>query len=74
MATSPSDRAEDRAEDRAKGGGPSPEELAAIIAAVTVAWPAPAPPRPETRTDGRGPGWRFSGRWWAPDDVVRRRH
>lgn len=65
MATSPSEPADT--------GGPSPEELAAIVAAVAVAWPGPAPaaasPHPERRT----PGWRFSGRWWAPDDVAPRR-
>lgn len=67
MATSPSDR------PSPEEGRPSPEELAAIVAALTVAWPAPAPPRAEPRTDRRGPVWRFSGRWWAPDDVVRPR-
>jgi len=62
MATSPSDRAR-----------PTPEELAAIVAAVEVAWPKlPKPPRP-VRAPARTPaGWRFSGRWWAPDDALRR--
>ena len=41
---------------------PSPAELAAIVAAVEVAWPRPvvvaeaSPPRRP---------WRWSGRWWA---------
>lgn len=52
-------------------GAPSPEEVAAIIAAVELTWPKQAvPAASEAR---RAAGWRFSGRWWAPDDVVRRR-
>jgi hypothetical protein len=58
MATSPSERRSD----------PTPEELAAIVAAIEVAWPravvaaeAPHPPR-----------WRFAGRWWSKPVAVRR--
>ncbi|HEY2429349.1 MAG TPA: hypothetical protein VGI06_10485 [Acidimicrobiales bacterium] len=47
--------------------GPSAEQLAAIVAAVEVAWPrpvvvaeAPTPPSP----------WRWSGRWWASAQPV----
>ena len=52
------------------GPDPSPEELAAIMAAVEMAWPrpvilAPAPPA------GPSP-WRFSGRWWARPQTARR--
>ncbi len=61
MATSPSDRA----------NRPTPEEVAAIMAAVEIAWPEPPGP-PKVAVPGRA-GWRFSGRWWGPDDVVRRR-
>jgi hypothetical protein len=47
--------------------GPSPQELAAIVAAVEAAWPRPvvvaAAPAP------RSP-WRWSGRWWASDQPV----
>ncbi|HET6953378.1 MAG TPA: hypothetical protein VFI47_23570 [Acidimicrobiales bacterium] len=50
------------------GGDPSEEEVAAIVAAVEVAWPravvadtATAPPR-----------WRFSGRWWTKPIPLRR--
>ena len=62
MATSPS--------DPRPGRRPSPEELAAIVAAVEAAWPAPPAPAP---LEGRSPGWRFSGRWWHPDNAGRRR-
>lgn len=68
MATSHSDQP-----DGPGDGRPSPEELAAIAAAVAVAWPAPAPPRPPVRPGRQPTGWRFSGRWWAPGDVVRPR-
>lgn len=49
---------------------PSEDELAAILAAVEVAWPRPvaaAPPRPEAP-----PPWRFAGRWWARPVTLRR--
>jgi hypothetical protein len=48
---------------------PSPEELAAIVAAIEVAWPRPVVHDvggPET------PRWRFSGRWWTKPIVERR--
>ncbi|MEO1060454.1 MAG: hypothetical protein AAFZ07_03470 [Actinomycetota bacterium] len=37
------------------------DELAAVVAAIEVAWPKPsaAPPPPS-----RPPAWRFSGRRW----------
>jgi len=48
---------------------PSDEELAAILAAVEMAWPRPVAaeePEPE-------PGaWRFSGRWWSKPHTVQR--
>ncbi|HEX6391938.1 MAG TPA: hypothetical protein VFZ97_00750 [Acidimicrobiales bacterium] len=49
---------------------PSPEELAAIVAAVEIAWPRPVvhvPQEPE-----RASAWRFSGRWWSKPTPVRR--
>jgi hypothetical protein len=47
---------------------PSDEELAAIMAAVEVAWPRPAAAHPAEET----PRWRFSGRWWSRPVPTRR--
>ncbi|MDA8062039.1 MAG: hypothetical protein M0T80_06330 [Actinomycetota bacterium] len=49
---------------------PSPEELAAIVAAVVACWPGSAgePARP-VPTSAR---WRFSGRWWSRPSISRR--
>jgi hypothetical protein len=49
--------------------GPTPEQLAAITAAVELLWPRPvvvvdAAPEP--------PRWRFSGRWWVRPAAARR--
>lgn len=49
---------------------PSPEELAAIVAAVEMAWPRPVALAP-TEQERPGP-WRFSGRWWSLPTTVRR--
>src|ERR1051326_2280367 len=44
---------------------PSPEEMAAIIAAVEIVWPRPRLVDPSADDDNaRRPAWRFSGRWW----------
>ena len=48
---------------------PEPAVLAAIVAAVEQAWPAPPPVTPER--DGP-PVWRFSGRWWTTPVPLRR--
>lgn len=49
---------------------PSPEELAAIVAAVEMAWPRPVVIAEE---ESRAPSpWRFSGRWWSRPTPVRR--
>jgi hypothetical protein len=48
---------------------PDPASLAAITAAVQLAWPRPAP------DDEHNPiheAWRFSGRWWHKPVQVRR--
>jgi hypothetical protein len=47
---------------------PSDDELAAIIAAVDVAWPKPMAAVDEDEV----PAWRFSGRWWAGPVPLRR--
>lgn len=67
---SPSDPA---APDPRAGGpsGPSPEEVAAIVAAVDAVLSQPvvvmdAPERDAT------PPWRFSGRWWTRPVAARR--
>jgi hypothetical protein len=47
---------------------PTAEELAAIVAAVEVAWP-----RPVITETAPGPSpWRFSGRWWSRPQTARR--
>ena len=44
------------------------EEAAAIVAAIELVWPQPAPPSSET--NGRsGTSWRFSGRWWMDQRI-----
>ncbi len=49
---------------------PDPETLAAIIAAIEVAWPRPTA---QEAADGRpAPRWRFSGRWWSKPIPARR--
>ncbi len=55
---------------RVTAKGATPQELAAILAAVDALWPRPAelarvPPNP-------GP-WRFSGRWWKAGGLPLRR-
>jgi hypothetical protein len=50
MPTSPSER------------DPSPEELAAIVAAIEVAWPRPVVVEAQPQQSP----WRFSNRWWMP--------
>ncbi len=52
------------------GGSPTPQEVAAIMAAVEHVWPRPMIVLPDkTRTT---PAWRFSGRWWSRPSVTRR--
>jgi hypothetical protein len=47
---------------------PDDEEVAAILAAIEVAWPRPvAAPEQEEM-----PRWRFSGRWWRKPVPQRR--
>jgi hypothetical protein len=46
------------------------EELAAVVAAVELVWPRPVIVE-EPPPAGPNP-WRFSGRWWAVPQTVRR--
>jgi hypothetical protein len=50
-------------------GDPTVEEVAAIMAAIEVAWPRPAA-APELSTEPSR--WRFSGRWWSKPLPQRR--
>lgn len=52
-------------------GSPSPEELAAVMAAVEHLWPKPVVLLPSGK-DRATPTWRFSGRWWSRPSVTRR--
>jgi len=47
---------------------PTEEELAAIVAAVEMAWPRPVIETPAE--EDKLPLWRFSGRWWLPRKPV----
>jgi hypothetical protein len=58
-------------EPGAAQSGPTPAELAAIVAAVEVAWPRPVVLTAATGPERPGP-WRFSGRWWSKPSAVRR--
>jgi hypothetical protein len=51
-----------------RGGDPTPEEVAAIVAAVEVSWPRPV----EVPPADTAPRWRFSGRWWTKPVPLRR--
>jgi hypothetical protein len=51
-----------------RGGEPSDEEVAAIVAAIEVAWPRAAAAGPSLDP----PRWRFSGRWWTKPVPLRR--
>ena len=51
-----------------RGGEPTGEEVAAIVAAIEVAWPRPHAEAPPVAP----PRWRFSGRWWTKPVPLRR--
>ncbi len=48
---------------------PTTEEVAAIAAAIEVAWPRPAA---DDGVVAEPPRWRFSGRWWSKPLPSRR--
>ena len=47
---------------------PTEEEMAAILAAIEVAWPRPV----VAVVPDDVPRWRFSGRWWTKPVPARR--
>jgi hypothetical protein len=49
---------------------PDQEELAAIVAAIEVAWPKPVAAAPTSTSEPSR--WRFAGRWWSKPIPVRR--
>lgn len=51
-----------------RGGEPSDDEVAAIVAAIEVTWPRPV----ATAAEPVLPRWRFSGRWWTKPVPLRR--
>jgi hypothetical protein len=53
--------------DVRRGGEPTDEEVAAIVAAIELTWP-----RPVTAQPAELPRWRFSGRWWTKPEPLRR--
>lgn len=52
------------------GGEPSPEQLAAIVAAIEVLWPQP--PAAAPAAEAVSIRWRMSGRWWSRPTISRR--
>lgn len=49
---------------------PTDEEMAAILAAIEVAWPKPV--ISAAAAPNELPRWRFAGRWWTKPIPVRR--
>lgn len=49
---------------------PSDDDAAAIVAAVELLWPRSGPSTDVL--DAPPTAWRFSGRWWARPQAVRR--
>jgi hypothetical protein len=49
-------------------GRPTPEELAAVVAAVEAVWPR----RSAVLSADEPSRWRFSGRWWSKPVPLRR--
>jgi hypothetical protein len=51
---------------------PTDEELAAIVAALELAWPRPVVLAAAPAASPTSTGWRFSGRWWNNHPLVSR--
>jgi hypothetical protein len=49
---------------------PAEEELAAIVAAIEIAWPKPVVVA--QRAVSQTSRWRFAGRWWSKPIPARR--
>ncbi|MEY2423494.1 MAG: hypothetical protein QOI95_3561 [Acidimicrobiaceae bacterium] len=49
---------------------PDEEELAAIVAAIEIAWPKPVVVVPPA--NAQPSRWRFAGRWWSKPIPARR--
>jgi hypothetical protein len=49
---------------------PSEEEMAAIVAAIEIAWPKPVAAAPAVNVQPSR--WRFAGRWWSKPIPARR--
>jgi hypothetical protein len=49
---------------------PEEEELAAIVAAIEMAWPKPVVAQQPVQAEGSR--WRFAGRWWSKPIPTRR--
>lgn len=46
---------------------PTPEEVAAVVAAIEMTWPRPVVVAEDT---AKPKPWRFSGRWWLSGTPV----
>ena len=51
------------------GGSPSDQEIAAIVAAIEMAWPKPSAPKVAPQISTK---WRYSGRWWSEGRLPNR--
>jgi hypothetical protein len=49
---------------------PSEEEMAAIVAAIEIAWPKPVVAVQTVNAEASR--WRFAGRWWSKPIPARR--
>jgi hypothetical protein len=49
---------------------PDEEELAAIVAAIEIAWPKPVVATQPLNAEASR--WRFAGRWWSKPIPARR--
>jgi hypothetical protein len=47
---------------------PTPEEVAAVVAAIEMTWPRPVVAVEDDKATPRP--WRFSGRWWLSGSPV----